>query len=173
MKLIIIGLGNPILGDDSAGWRAAEWVRARLGGEQAQEGTVIHMEGNEIDVDSLAVGGLSLMERLIGYDRAILIDTIKTGQQPVGTVSTFRLEDLPDLSAEHMTAVHDASLQTALGVGRAMGAQLPSEIYVVGIEAERVYEFSSKVSSPVAAAIPVAGEAAIQKLHQMMDFENE
>jgi hydrogenase maturation protease len=169
MNLLIIGLGNPILGDDSAGWRAAEWVAARLGGEQAQEGAVIHLGENEIEVDSLAVGGLRLMERLIGFDRAILIDTIKTGKDPIGTVSTFRLEDLPDLSVEHMTAVHDASLQTALEVGRAMGAQLPDEIYVVGIEAERVYEFSSEVSPPVAAAIPVAGEAAMTILRQMLD----
>lgn len=30
MKTLVIGLGNPILGDDSVGWKVAEEVRKQL-----------------------------------------------------------------------------------------------------------------------------------------------
>jgi hydrogenase maturation protease len=147
-KTIIIGLGNPLLGDDSVGWRVAEQVRKLC----------------EVEVDCLSVGGLSLMERLVGYDRAILIDAITTGKQPTGSVSLYKLEDLPNLSAGHTGSTHDTSLQNALKLGQSMGVQLPTEVVVVGIEAQSVYEFSEVLSPPVAAAIPQAVQMVMELL---------
>ncbi len=147
-KTIIIGLGNPLLGDDSVGWRVAEQVRKLC----------------EVDLDCLSVGGLSLMERLVGYDRAILIDAITTGKQPTGSVSLYKLEELPDLSAGHTGSTHDTSLQNALKLGQSMGVQLPTEVVVVGIEAQSVYEFSEVLSPPVAAAIPKAVQMVMELL---------
>jgi hydrogenase maturation protease len=147
MKTLVVGLGNPILGDDGVGWKAAELVQQHLQGSST-----------DVEVDYLAVGGISLMERLIDYDRAILIDAIQTGVKPVGSVICARLEDLPDRSSGHMTAIHDTSLPTALKLGRSMGARLPETILVVGIEAQNVCEFSEALTPPVAAALPQAVE---------------
>ena len=147
MKTLVVGLGNPILGDDGVGWRVADEVRQRL--------LLAARRGQSaIEVDSLALGGLSLMERLIGYDRAIIVDAVSTGQPP-GTVSRFRLDDLPDFSTAHTSAAHDTSLQTALRVGRTMGAHLPGEVLIVRVEAQSVYDFSEILSPPVAEAVPV------------------
>ena len=60
-SLLVIGLGNPILSDDSIGWRVAEEVQKAL-----QLGPQGSREGDEIEFDYLALGGLSLMERMIG-----------------------------------------------------------------------------------------------------------
>ena len=54
MNTLVIGLGNPILGDDGVGWVVAEGI-ARLTEDRP-----------EIEVDTVALGGLSLMERLTG-----------------------------------------------------------------------------------------------------------
>ncbi|HRQ39941.1 MAG TPA: hydrogenase maturation protease [Chloroflexota bacterium] len=145
-KTLVVGLGNPILGDDGVGWRVAEAVKELR---------------PSVEVDCLALGGLSLMERLVGYDRAIIVDAMHTGHGRTGTVTTFPLSDLPDRSAGHTTAVHDLSLPTALTLGRQMGAQLPEEITIVGIEAERVYDFSEELSTAVQDAIPVAVTAVL------------
>ena len=104
------------------------------------------------------MGGLSLMERLTGSERVILVDAIFTGAQPVGTVSRFSLTDLPDLSAGHSASAHDTSLQNALQVGRDMHILLPKDedVTVITIEAEAVYDFSQDLSPAVAAAVPVA-----------------
>jgi hydrogenase maturation protease len=160
MKTIIIGLGNPILGDDSVGWRVAELVRQS-----------IERSGSphpDLEVDCLALGGISLMERMVGYDRAIIIDALTTGKKPLGSVFHFPIEDLPDLTADHMTAVHDTSLPVALKLGHTMGAQLPWNIDIVGIETISVFDFSEELSPPVAQAVP---QAVNQVLELIKDQE--
>jgi hydrogenase maturation protease len=148
-KTLVVGLGNPILGDDGIGWCVAESVRARV---------------PEVEVDCQALGGLSLMERLVGYDRVIIIDAIQTQDGQIGDVTCFPLQALPDLSTGHSTAIHDTSLQTALKLGKAMGAKLPQEVIVVAVEAERVYDFSEELSPAVAQSIPEATQAVIDQL---------
>ena len=157
---LIVGLGNPILGDDGVGWRVAEQVKQQLEGATHFR-SVPHL----IEVDCLSLGGLSLMERLAGYEHAVLIDAISTGQTPVGSVYSFALEELPDPSAGHTASVHDTSLLTALKVGRTMGVSLPNEIVVVAIETESTYDFSEELTLPVAAAVPRAVELVLDSLH--------
>lgn len=152
MTTLLIGLGNPILGDDGVGWQVVQAVEAAL------------PPGSGVEVDYLSLGGLSLMERLVGYRRAIIVDSIQTGAGEVGQVHVFNLDALPDQSAGHTTAAHDTSLQTALALGRRMGASLPQEVVVVGVEARRVYDFSEELSDQIAAAIPAARAAVFSLL---------
>jgi len=154
MKTLVIGLGNPILGDDGVGWRVAEEIARKTAHKL------------DVEVDCASLGGLSLMERLTGSERVILVDSIYTKQKPVGTVRLFSLTELQDLSSGHTTAVHDTSLRNALSVGRSMDIPLPSDenVHIVTIEAENVYDFSEKLSPPVEAAIPQAVSAVLQLL---------
>jgi hydrogenase maturation protease len=154
---IVIGLGNPILGDDGVGWRVAESVANRLKDDQ----NGIH---REVEVDCLSVGGLSLMERLVGYKRAILVDAILTGSSPIGTVSQFDLQELPNRALGHMSSSHDTTLQTALDVGKRMGAILPESIQVIAIEAENLFVFSEQLTAAVEAAVPKAVELVFATL---------
>lgn len=158
LATIVVGLGNPILGDDGVGWHVAKKVLEHIEDNP--------LTGQKIVVDYLSLGGLSLMEHLIGYDRAVIIDAIDTGILPLGSVRCLPLEELPDNSAGHITAVHDTSLQTALHIGRAMEAHLPQEIIVVGIESPNVYDFSEELSPAVAAAVPTAVEKVLEVLYQ-------
>ena len=155
-RTLVVGLGNPILGDDGVGWRVAETVRASL---LASNG-----HGRHVEVECFALGGLSLMERLVGYERAIIADAIQTSDGEPGNIYCLSLDDLPDLSAGHTTAAHDTSLQTAIRLGRAMGAVLPHEISLVGIEARRVFDFSEELSPAVAGAVPRAAQIIMRLL---------
>ena len=155
MKTLVVGLGNPILGDDGVGWKVAEEVEQRLPKSP---------QTSEVSVNCLALGGLSLMEHLIGYERAIVIDAIGTGQHPIGTVSHFRLDDLYDPATGHTTAAHDVSLMTAVQIGRSAGAVLPDRIDVVAIESPYTYDFSEELTPLVAAAVPLAAETVIELL---------
>jgi len=140
MKTIVIGLGNPILGDDGVGWKVAEEVMRRL------------PEDAPIDVTCLSVGGISLMENLIGYERAIIVDAFAT-DAPVGSISVMRLDQLPNYSALHTTSAHDTSLQNAMELGRIMGAQLPEDVMIVGIATRHAFDFSDELSPPVARVV--------------------
>jgi len=105
MKTIVIGLGNPILGDDGVGWCVAEEVKDQL---TSLPTPLLKGEGSHIDVDYLLLGGISLMEHLIGYERAILIDAFISDEKP-GSITVSKLEELPNYSAFHITSMHDTS----------------------------------------------------------------
>jgi hydrogenase maturation protease len=152
VKTIVIGLGNPILGDDGVGWRIAQ--QAQLQSDFP----------SDIEVDCLALGGISLMERLIGYERAILIDSIVTHKNPIGSVQTIPISQLPKRALGHMGSSHDTTLQNALQVGRDLGAQLPDEITIVAVETLDVFDFSEQLSPEVADAVPKAVQIVIDIL---------
>jgi hydrogenase maturation protease len=122
---------------------------------------VVSSANGDIEVTCLAVGGLSLMEHLIGYDRVILIDAINTGQGALGNLFQFPLDRLPNQAFGHMCSAHDTTLQNALEVGRRLGARLPGRITIVGIETNQIYDFSEELSPPVAASVPKAVQVVL------------
>jgi len=140
----VIGLGNPILGDDGVGWRVVEAMRGLLDDEA-------------VDVLCLSVGGVSLMEQLVGCDRALLVDAVVTGGTP-GEVLSVPLDELGDPSCGHTASTHDTTLTTALSLGRALQAPLPDDIWVVGVEVDPrcLHEFNEQLSPEVTAAVPEA-----------------
>ena len=149
-KTLVLGLGNPILGDDGVGWKVAEAVQAIL--------------GNAVEVDFASLGGLSLMERTLGYQRVVLIDCLETGLAPIGTVQSLPLAELADPSAGHSASAHDTSLITALQAAQSMGADVPSRVDVVTIEASLSLDFTEVLSPAIAAAVPVAVQEVLKLL---------
>ena len=152
-RKLVVGLGNPILGDDGVGWRVAEVVKKQLTSDSS------------VDVDCLSLGGLSLMEHLIGYQRAILIDAFAL-DEPTGSVLVLKLSDLPNYSAFHTTSPNNTSLQSAIELGKSMGAQLPDDVTVVGIATKHVCDFSETLSAPVADAVPQAAQIILNLVKQ-------
>ena len=140
---LVIGLGNPILSDDGVGWVVAEQLRAKI-------------KNPKVDFLLLTLGGLRLMERLVGYRHVIIIDAVVTGQHPPGYILQFPLADFPDPSAGHTTSVHDTSLLNAIRVGREMGLDLPEEIDVIAVESVNIKDFSERLTPHVADAVPRA-----------------
>lgn len=155
---LVIGLGNPILGDDGVGWRIVEALEDRL----AVDGDARRTAG-DIELDRVAVGGLSLMERLVGYDRVVLVDAI-LGEVVPGTLTAGSLAETACRLAGHLDSAHDAPLTQALAAGRALGAHLPDDIMVVGVGVRQVDVFDERLSPPVAAAVDPAVDAILGAL---------
>jgi len=149
-KVLVLGLGNPLLGDDSVGLRVAQRVRTRLAGRP------------EIEVAEDYWGGLRLMERLVGFERAVIIDAVCAGGE-AGTVSTLSPDDMP---TRHSASAHDVDLGTALALGRRMGARLPhnDDVYIVAIEAAEVYTFREECTPAVQAGIEHAVQTVLTLL---------
>jgi hydrogenase maturation protease len=152
MSTIVLGLGNPCLGDDAIGWRILDALETRLG------------TGHNPDLifERFSLGGISLMERLVGYDRAILIDSLDTpGGQP-GILHRLSLDSLP---GTHANASHDASLVDALAMGRKLGVKLPDEIVIYAVQIDRRLEFSETLSPEVEASISPAVKTLVAELN--------
>lgn len=153
--ILIIGLGNPILGDDGVGWRVAELVEATMGDHPG------------VEIDYLSVGGLSLMERMIDYTHVVLIDAIVTGQYQIGTVLTLHFDELPSNTINHMSSAHDTTIQEALMMGQSMGVNLPENIFIIAIESQIVYDFSEILSPSVGVAVPEAAQKVIELINKI------
>ena len=150
-RTLVLGLGNPLLADDAIGLEVVRSLQERLP----------HL-ASLVEIEQDHCGGLRLMERLIGYHRAIIVDAVCTGARP-GTIHLLNLGGLP---TRHSTCAHDVDLATALDLGRKSGATLPTEehIVVIGIEAADVTTFRQGCTGDVAAAIPEALKSLIRIL---------
>jgi len=162
---ILIGLGNPILGDDGIGWRVVQEIEARL---RSLSGNLAQGNGGlDVEIEYLSLGGLSLMERLMGYQTALIIDAVVTGRHAIGEVIQFSLEDLQATTTSHLASSHDTNLGTAIKMGRSLGISLPSKIMIIGIEARTTFDFSENLSPDIEAAIPSAVGLALDLLHRL------
>ena len=152
MKTLILGLGNPLLKDDGVGLRVAEELQGRLNSRG----------DTEVGLDYW--GGLRLMERMIGYDRAVIIDAIVSGKPP-GTIQTLHPGDIP---TQRSASAHDVNLPTALQLGRQADAHLPEdeEILLIGIEAADVQTFNEQLSPEVEAVVPDVIELVLKAIAQ-------
>ncbi len=140
MRILIIGLGNPLITDDSIGLRVVKELTPLLAGR------------SDVEVSEDFWGGLRLMERMIGFDRVIVIDAIQTGAAP----GTLHLLTPEGLGTQRSASAHDVNLSTALEFGRQAGARLPENqhIRLVGVEAEDILTFGEQCTPAVGAALP-------------------
>ena len=150
MRTLVIGLGNPILRDDIVGLRVVREVAAAIG------------EVDGLDLAEDYHGGLRLMESMIGYDRAVIIDAIQSGAPP-GSLIRLGVDDRP---TQRSASTHDVNLPTALALGRQAGANLPptDQISILAVEADDVLSFGETLTPEVESAVPLATQAVLQML---------
>ncbi len=140
MRTLVLGLGNPILSDDGVGLRIARDLKGRL-------------TDREVDVAEASLAGLNLLDLLIGYDRAIIVDAIQTDEGKPGSV--HRLSPDAFDAASHTSFCHGVNLTTAIRLGRQLGLNLPSRIDIFAVEAADVSTFSEELSPEVERVVPV------------------
>ncbi len=158
-RTVVIGLGNPLLGDDGVGWRVADEVEGLLRAARNAGRSI-----PAVEIERLGVGGLRLMECLTGYEAAILVDAAELPDRPIAEVRSCCFDDLADFAAGHLDSAHDASLRTALALGRSLGAALPDRIEAVTIQVRSTDVFSEELSPEVADAVPIAVSAVMSLL---------
>ena len=153
MRTLIIGLGNPILGDDGVGWRVA-----RLLAEDLADDPDVH-------VIEAALGGLRLVEMTVSYDRVILVDAFcKHGAEP-GRLLRLRPAELARTAlTQHAASPHDTNILTAMRLGRLLGLAVPEDWVVFAVTIDPVDTFSEKLSPAVARAVPEAADAVRREL---------
>ncbi len=152
MKTLILGIGNPILQNDSIGLRIADELEKSI-------------RDPEVNVDTVYTGGLNLVDCMRGYEKVILIDAVRDSQA-IGTVSRFTLTTLP---MGHSCNLHDCSLQEALQFAKALGdTNLPKEVVVIGVSVPMPEEFGEDISPEARDAIPRAVDMVLAELPSVM-----
>jgi hydrogenase maturation protease len=157
MKTLLLGLGNPILKDDSVGLK----VVRELGEKVAKK---------DIDIEEASLANIDLLELIGPYDRLIIVDSIKTREGNPGELYQLSLDDFR--STLHLSSPHDINLATALELGKRLGMHVPSEIRIYAIEIEDNQTFSETCTPSVGRAIPRIVEEIAQKEHFILGGES-
>ena len=150
MKTIILGVGNQILGDDGVGIHVSNELKKRI-------------KDPNITINDAVTGGMNLLELLLGYDKAIIVDAVKSNKGEVGEVRRIPLDNF---STMHSCNPHDVSLIEAIEVAKKMGEKrIPQEIIIIGIIMKEIpCEFGEKLSKKIEAAVPKAVDMTLNEI---------
>lgn len=149
MKTLILGIGNPILSDDGAGFRVIEKLRVAL------------KSRDDVVVKETSLSGLSLLDELTGYERLIIVDAIQTKEGKPGDI--YRLSP-DDFKVGRMAVIHDVGLFSALELARKLDMEVPREVVIFAIEAKDIATFSEECSPEVERAIPEAVDMILREV---------
>ena len=150
MKTIVLGVGNPILQDDGVGIHVANQLKQ-------------HVNHPDVTIDEALTGGMNLLDMIVGYDKAILIDLVNIRDAKDGEVKRLLLSDL---SSAHSDNPHDVSLMEAIKLAERLGEKnIPSEVVIIGVVLKEIpYIFGEKLTPKIAAAVPKAVEMTLNEI---------
>ena len=143
-------MGNPLLSDDGVGLSVAAELKSRL-------------DQSDVTIMETSVAGLSLLDLLVGYDRAIIIDAIQTVGGKAGQI--YRLDPKAFDTALHTASSHGIDFTTALEFGKKLGLPIPQEIVILAIEASDVSTFNEECTPEVKQAVPACVEMVLRELN--------
>ena len=146
-KTVVVGVGNPILSDDVVGLAVARLVHERVAGE------------HDVELTEAAVGGFELVEMLVGYDRAVIIDAIQTEGGCAGDCHLVDLKGLAPTDPPAMT--HQIGLVEGLELARRLGMKIPTYLRVYAVEVADPYTFGTEMTEQVKAAVPRIAERIV------------
>jgi hydrogenase maturation protease len=142
-EVLVLCLGNALRRDDGVALQVADALEAA-----PEPGVVIRRS---------ARSGLYLLDDMEGFERVVVVDAVRTGASPPGTVHAVPLEAI---HSPEGPSPHAIGLPSAIARARAAGAPAPSIIHVVAIEVLDMETVGEGLTPPVAAAVEAATRAA-------------
>lgn len=130
-RILIVGVGNLLLGDEGVGIHAVRELEKRS-------------LPPYVDVVDGGTAGLNLLDLLISHERVIIIDAVDGGAQP-GTVFRFSPEEIVEDVERLPLSLHQMEVLNVLQLATYLGQPLPP-IVVYGIQPETM-DWSTELSA--------------------------
>ena len=135
---LVIGVGNPMRGDDGVG------------------AAVVEVLSTDPDIETFAFDGdgMELMVLWEGRQNVIIVDATQS-DEPAGTIMCFEAhnQELPKNLFRHST--HQFGVVEAVEMARVLG-ELPERLVLIGVEGGD-YDLGEGLSPPVQLALTVMG----------------
>lgn len=135
-RIMILALGNDIMGDDGAALAAAKILRNEF--------------GIEVDIFEIASAGFMLLDLMEGYDKVIIIDTILSNNIP-GNIRELSLEEL---TSRHTSSPHYAGLPEIIGLAKKLELNFPDEVRIIVMEITDPFIIRQGLSPEIMEEIP-------------------
>ncbi len=146
MNTLILGIGNPILTDDRVGIKIAQKLKE---------------ERPELEVVETSEVGITLLDLIVGYNKLIIIDSIKTEKGKPGDLYKLELEDLKPV--KDFSSSHGIGIATAFELGQRLGYSMPKYTSIYAVEIKDNTTFGEKCTREVKEKIPFIAKQIIKE----------
>jgi len=137
MRPLVLGLGNDLLADDAVGILAARALKKQL--------------SRKADIVESSLAGLALLEQLVGYQQAVIIDAVQTGCHPPGTVLELDPQELAPVVAP---SPHYAGLPEVIALAQRLELDFPQDLAIFAMEVQDPYTIGGGLTPAVQDALP-------------------
>mgnify|MGYP001203986004 FL=1 len=149
-KILVLALGNDIMGDDGAALEAADLLEKEF--------------ADEIDIFKISSAGFMLLDLLEGYEKVIIIDTILATGEP-GKMREISMEEL---SGRLSPSPHYAGLPEVIQLANRLEIKFPEEIRIFVIEISEPFEIRQGLSFQIRYNVHLYAEGISQQLKQWL-----
>ena len=151
-KILVLGIGNELAGDDIIGIKAVREVE-KIG-------------PSGVDYIQISTGGLQILESILGYEKVLIVDSIET-ISPEKRILKLESEDF--INATFLSSPHDINFPTALEIGKKTSPELmPKLMKIIGIEIPIQEYISEKVSEETIAKMPTLKKMILNEINQFL-----
>jgi hydrogenase maturation protease len=156
VKTLLLGLGNDLYGDDGVGVQVVRRLKEEAAAKTRTAAALRHTH-----LEECCLSGLALLDVIVGYDRLVIVDTIKRPSPVPGRVHLLSEKDVRSLPGP---SPHYVSVPQAIEIGRRLGLHVPSEIRIVAVEAKDLYTMGEDLSPEMRNRLP----AIIRKVKRVL-----
>jgi hydrogenase maturation protease len=151
LRILVLGLGNDLYGDDGVGLHAVRLLKEEWAGRNGVGETA-----GQVDFVECTLSGLALLDVILGYDALVIIDTIVNSEPVTGRVRLLEGTELRDFPGP---SPHYVSIPQTLTIGRQLGLPVPRWVKIVAVEAKDLYRLGEGLSEDMTRRLPEVIEA--------------
>lgn len=123
LRVAVIGVGNPLMGDDGAGIAVLKLLSKR----DLPRGT---------EILDMGTGGMALLHALAHFDAIVIADAVDMDTKP-GTVRTFSPDDVVSVKELRRLSLHEGDIFETIVLARQLG-QCPEKITICAIQPKSI-----------------------------------
>ena len=158
MKTLVLGLGNELYGDDGTGIHVIKELRLKIETEKK-----LSADFHDVDLLECSLTGFALLDVIIGYDRLIIVDTIKRSEPKTGRITILEEKDLRYIPGP---SPHYVSIPQTIEIGRQIHLKVPAEIKIIAIEAKNIYNLGEGLTKEMEKTLPAIINKTIELVKQ-------
>jgi hydrogenase maturation protease len=147
-RILILGLGNVLLGDEGVGIHAVRELQKRNLPLRA-------------DVVDGGTAGLNLLDLVRGYERVIIVDAVDAGEDP-GTILRFTPQEVASETEGLPLSLHQTEVLKVLELASYLGQSLPP-IVIYGIQPQAM-DWSTELSPALQARLPQFVDTVLREI---------
>jgi hydrogenase maturation protease len=146
LKILVLGLGNDLYGDDGVGHHVVRFLENKKAARRVPPDADV-----TVDFIACALSGLALLDVVVGYDALVIVDTILHSDPVIGQIRILDMQDVRDVPGP---SPHYISVPQTLALGRSLGLKMPETVKIVAVEARNIHRLGEGLSETMLRRLP-------------------